>query len=40
MGALGAKAIKDMHFVEMIIAPSIQTEGKVFQATQGVGMGK
>ena len=40
MGALGAKTIKDMHFVEIIIAPSIQTEGKVFQATQRVGMGK
>jgi len=40
MGSLGAKAIKDMHFVEIIIAPSIQTEGKVFQATQRVGMGK
>ena len=40
MGSLGAKNIKDMHFVEMIIAPSIQTEGKVFQATQRVGMGK
>ena len=40
MGSLGAKAIRDMHFVEMIIAPSIQTEGKVFQATQRVGMGK
>jgi len=40
MGSLGAKTIKDMHFVEMIIAPSIQTEGKVFQAAQRVGMGK
>ncbi|MFH1519156.1 MAG: GuaB3 family IMP dehydrogenase-related protein [Candidatus Omnitrophota bacterium] len=40
MGSLGAKTLKDMHFVEMIIAPSIQSEGKVFQATQRVGMGK
>ncbi len=40
MGALGAKDIKDMHFVEIIIAPSIQTEGKIFQASQRVGMGK
>jgi len=40
MGSLGAKAIRDMHFVEIIIAPSIQTEGKVFQAAQRVGMGK
>jgi len=40
MGALGAKTLKDMNFVEIIIAPSIQTEGKVFQAAQRVGMGK
>lgn len=40
MGALGAANIKDMHDVEIIIAPSIQTEGKVFQVVQRVGMGK
>ena len=40
MGALGAKDLKEMHFVEIIIAPSIQSEGKVFQASQRVGMGK
>lgn len=40
MGSLGAAAIKDMHDVEIIIAPSIQTEGKVFQVGQQVGMGK
>ncbi|RKY41589.1 MAG: GuaB3 family IMP dehydrogenase-related protein [Candidatus Omnitrophota bacterium] len=40
MGALGAANIKEMHFVEMIIAPSIQTEGKIFQVVQRVGMGK
>ncbi len=40
MGSLGAKSIRDMHFVEIIIAPSIQSEGKIFQAAQRVGMGK
>ncbi|MBF0533173.1 MAG: GuaB3 family IMP dehydrogenase-related protein [Candidatus Omnitrophica bacterium] len=40
MGSLGAKTIKEMHDVEIIIAPSIQTEGKVFQVGQRVGMGK
>jgi len=40
MGSLGAKTLKDMHFVEIIIAPSIQSEGKIFQASQRVGMGK
>jgi IMP dehydrogenase len=40
MGSLGASSLKEMHDVEMIIAPSIQTEGKIFQASQRVGMGK
>jgi IMP dehydrogenase len=40
MGCLGAKTIKEMHFTEIIIAPSIQTEGKIFQTIQRVGMGK
>jgi len=40
MGSLGAENIKGMHDVEVIIAPSIQTEGKIFQVSQRVGMGK
>ena len=40
MGSLGAANIREMHDVEIIIAPSIQTEGKVFQVGQRVGMGK
>jgi len=40
MGNVGARDIKEMHKTEIIIAPSIQTEGKVFQAAQRVGMGK
>ncbi|MBF0489503.1 MAG: GuaB3 family IMP dehydrogenase-related protein [Candidatus Omnitrophica bacterium] len=40
MGSLGARDISEMHDVEMILAPSIQTEGKVFQIGQRVGMGK
>jgi IMP dehydrogenase len=40
MGSLGASNIKEMQEVEIIIAPSIQTEGKVFQVGQRVGMGK
>lgn len=40
MGSLGARNIKEMHDVEIIIAPSIQTEGKIFQVGQRVGMGK
>lgn len=40
MGTLGAGNIKEMQNVEIIIAPSIQTEGKIFQVGQRVGMGK
>ncbi len=39
MGSLGVANIKQMHDVEIIIAPSIQTEGKIFQVGQRVGMG-
>jgi IMP dehydrogenase len=35
MGVSGAMTIKDMHDVRMVIAPSIKTEGKYFQAIQG-----
>ncbi|MBF0494529.1 MAG: GuaB3 family IMP dehydrogenase-related protein [Candidatus Omnitrophica bacterium] len=40
MGNLGAHNIREMQLVRMIIAPSIQTEGKVYQAAQRVGMKK
>jgi IMP dehydrogenase len=40
MGSLGASNLREMHDVEIIIAPSIQTEGKIFQVGQRVGMGK
>lgn len=40
MGSLGAANIYEMHDVEMIIANSFQSEGKVFQMSQRVGMGK
>jgi IMP dehydrogenase len=36
MGVCSARTIKEMHKVKMIIAPSIKTEGKYFQATQNV----
>ena len=40
MGSLGAANIKEMHDVEIIIAHSFQSEGKVFQMSQKIGMGK
>ncbi len=40
MGNLGARDISEMQQVTMAIAPSIQTEGKVYQTAQRVGMKK
>lgn len=40
MGTLGAETIKDMQNVEVVIAPSLLTEGKVFQKAQSLGMYK
>ncbi len=40
MGTLGAKNLKDMQQVEVVIAPSLLTEGKVYQKAQQLGMGK
>jgi IMP dehydrogenase len=40
MGTLGAATIKEMQQVEVIIAPSLLTEGKVYQKAQRLGMGK
>lgn len=40
MGSLGAQNINQMQDVEIILAGSFQTEGKVFQVGQRVGMGK
>ena len=39
MGVCGALTIKDMHKAKMVIAPSIKTEGKYFQAMQGMRSG-
>jgi len=39
MGVCGALNIKDMHKAKMVIAPSIKTEGKYFQAIQGMCSG-
>jgi len=40
MGTLGAKNLKEMQQVEVVIAPSLLTEGKVYQRAQQLGMGK
>ncbi|MGF1458207.1 MAG: GuaB3 family IMP dehydrogenase-related protein [Leptolyngbyaceae cyanobacterium] len=40
MGTLGAKNIQEMQQVEVVVAPSLLTEGKVYQKAQQLGMGK
>lgn len=40
MGSVGARNIKEMQNTEIIIAPAIVSEGKIFQKVQRVGMGK
>src|SRR3954470_1395769 len=39
MGNVGARCIREFQETEIIIAPSIKTEGKLFQTVQSVGMG-
>ena len=40
MATVGSKDIKAFQLTEIIIAPSIQTEGKIFQQVQRVGMAR
>tara|TARA_B100000965_G_scaffold361436_1_gene342801 strand:+ start:66 stop:1229 length:1164 start_codon:yes stop_codon:yes gene_type:complete len=40
MSTLGAKDIKEMQSVEIVVAPALLTEGKVYQKAQQLGMGK
>ena len=39
MGNVGKKNIREFQETDIIIAPAIKTEGKIFQTVQGVGMG-
>ena len=38
MGSVGAQGLKEFQLTEIIIAPAIKTEGKVFQSAQKIGM--
>jgi IMP dehydrogenase len=40
MGNVGKRTLREFQETDIIIAPAIKTEGKVFQTVQGVGMGK
>jgi IMP dehydrogenase len=37
MGSVGAMNIRELQQIELIIAPAIKTEGKVFQRAQKLG---
>ncbi len=40
MGNVGTRTLRELQMTEIIIAPAIRTEGKLFQSAQRVGMGK
>ncbi len=40
MGSVGAETIKELQKAELVIAPDIKSEGKIFQRAQRIGMGK
>lgn len=40
MGSVGAANIRNMQLSEIVIAPEIKNEGKLFQKAQRIGMGK
>jgi IMP dehydrogenase len=40
MATCGYASIKEFQRAEVMVAPSLQTEGKIYQRTQGVGMGR
>ncbi len=40
MGNVGASNVRELQMTEIVIAPAIRTEGKLFQSAQRVGMGK
>ncbi|HLG00783.1 MAG TPA: GuaB3 family IMP dehydrogenase-related protein [Acidimicrobiia bacterium] len=39
MATTGYETVKEFQKAEVMVAPSLQTEGKIFQRSQGVGMG-
>jgi IMP dehydrogenase len=40
MGSVGAPDIRNLQLTEIVIAPEIKNEGKLFQKAQKIGMGK
>ena len=39
MATCGYQTVKEFQKAEVMVAPALQTEGKVLQKAQGVGMG-
>ena len=37
---LGVRTIAEMHNIEVIVAPALMTEGKIYQQAQELGMYK
>ena len=40
MGNVGARTVRELQIIDVVIAPAIKTEGKVYQQAQRLGMGK
>jgi len=40
LATLGAETLRDMHKIDVIVAPSLLTEGKIYQKAQSLGMYK
>jgi IMP dehydrogenase len=40
MATTGYDSVKEFQKAEVMVAPSLQTEGKSLQRSQGVGMGR
>jgi IMP dehydrogenase len=40
MGSVGAENIRNLQLTEIVLAPEIKNEGKLFQKAQKIGMGK
>jgi IMP dehydrogenase len=39
MATCGYQTVKEFQKAEVMVAPALQTEGKLLQRSQGVGMG-
>jgi IMP dehydrogenase len=40
LATVGAQTIEEMHHIQVVVAPSLLTEGKIYQKAQQLGMYK